>query len=585
MAEWPPPAARWRATARSTYALANDSGPPHLPLGVPWPTQTPIVQIHGFNLDLATALLCDCPHKAFLMRVLTFGAPSGFEGPFPEKHCEATLVADDDLLAGLDDTIKTDIAAGNLIDITDMPQWHLRPGTIRARWKSQRTKVRKIDDFSQKTRKNGQMVLNGINGGIDTARLPGNCPLANFKDLALAIRACKHAHPTTEVHLDVNDIKDFYKNIPIQYEDCLLFQVEYKKRRYCMTTLPMGARGSPHVATLLSTHLTQGIANKIQLATNSYSKQLVYVDDIIGVAPATTSAEAKQLLRADMEAVGLPMATAERYLKAPSIETEWLGVIHNTHTMTHTLTEARREKVRMLINQFRALVPGARPDTDPLQSLLGHLSNLTQLRPIGKLYMHHLFRAQDTHLWTVGAQKQLQWWATLLEQPVTSAMHEAPKESDAVLHTDASLSGFGMVLQHNGTRAECDVAAGTWRATHKSGNITKLELATVFGAVQRWQHSLQHRNVILYCDNKAVVAMLRRGTCKSPNIRPVLHSLFLFLAQQDIRIYARWIPTEFNTLADQLSRSGQESTLLHLTHVPSIQGTTAETWIAPPPLG
>lgn len=78
-------------------------------------------------------------------------------------------------------------------------------------------------------------------------------------------------------------------------------------------------------------------------------------------------------------------------------------------------------------------------------------------------------------------------------------------------------------------------------------------MKAVLQAMQKWRNWLQATKLTLHCDNQAVVFGLRKSTIVGPAMAP-LREIVLLIAQRDIAIIIKWVPTAQNTLADDLSR-------------------------------
>ncbi|KAK3237305.1 hypothetical protein CYMTET_52609 [Cymbomonas tetramitiformis] len=88
----------------------------------------------------------------------------------------------------------------------------------------------------------------------------------------------------------------------------------------------------------------------------------------------------------------------------------------------------------------------------------------------------------------------------------------------------------------------------------RNWHITHLELEAVHKTVQAFLQELEGKVVRLYCDNQAVVAMLSHFTSRNPDLMRRMRRLWLLLDLHDIELQARYIRSEANVWADNLSR-------------------------------
>ena len=86
-------------------------------------------------------------------------------------------------------------------------------------------------------------------------------------------------------------------------------------------------------------------------------------------------------------------------------------------------------------------------------------------------------------------------------------------------------------------------------------DISKKELITVMAAIKHWFEDLANLKVKIFCDNQACVALLNYGVTKSSFMASCLREIQLFLAKYNIEIFAEYIPSKQNHLADICSRA------------------------------
>ena len=88
---------------------------------------------------------------------------------------------------------------------------------------------------------------------------------------------------------------------------------------------------------------------------------------------------------------------------------------------------------------------------------------------------------------------------------------------------------------------------------HRRKHINWKEMYAVLYAFLLWHSHWEHGEVLVYCDNQAVVKAINKRSIRGPTITP-LQTLFLIAALFNVTISAVWIPTASNTIADALSR-------------------------------
>ena len=125
------------------------------------------------------------------------------------------------------------------------------------------------------------------------------------------------------------------------------------------------------------------------------------------------------------------------------------------------------------------------------------------------------------------------------------------------MHCDASLEGWGGALQQ-GTPQQV-LARGFWTPHERRQHITLLETRAVRLVVESMLRiaapRIRSQHVALYEDNMAVTYMLANWVSKSPEIMAEIRQIDQLLDSASILLDTpRWLPSEENTVADDLSR-------------------------------
>ena len=85
--------------------------------------------------------------------------------------------------------------------------------------------------------------------------------------------------------------------------------------------------------------------------------------------------------------------------------------------------------------------------------------------------------------------------------------------------------------------------------------ISIKELIPIMIAVMIWGHKWQGYNVVVNCDNEAVVTVLGSWYSREPHLMHMLRVLFFTEAHFQFKMSAQHIPGICYTLADHLSRN------------------------------
>ncbi|KAK3268079.1 hypothetical protein CYMTET_23396 [Cymbomonas tetramitiformis] len=216
--------------------------------------------------------------------------------------------------------------------------------------------------------------------------------------------------------------------------------------------------------------------------------------------------------------------------------------VHKIHTKAkEILCDAARN---------RRWIPARR-----LASFTGLCQSVYLAVPAARLYLRELyFVLAEKRSWGAkvkisrAARGDLEWWSRL---PVMSRWNGRKiwrSPTRAKVHTDSSMTAWGGVLNLKFP------ARGFWPDKMRNWHITHLELEAVYKTVQAFLQELEGKAVRLYCDNQAVVAMLSHFTSRNPDLMRRMRRLWLLLDLHDIELQARYIRSEANVWADNLSR-------------------------------
>ena len=98
---------------------------------------------------------------------------------------------------------------------------------------------------------------------------------------------------------------------------------------------------------------------------------------------------------------------------------------------------------------------------------------------------------------------------------------------DLCLHTDASgAHGYGAYFQGHWFRG--DWTLGQKLVTNNDTSIAYQELFPIVLAASVWGHACSQKRILFFCDNKATVTAINKGTSRSPlmaKIAPEIYSL------------------------------------------------------------
>ena len=279
-----------------------------------------------------------------------------------------------------------------------------------------------------------------------------------------------------------------------------------------------------------------------------------YVDDFLGIFPPSINlAEESTKFDRICADFGFPTEPSKDEM---GTRVNHLGFEVDTVSMTATLSENKRNRAIKLLS---SLINRKAVAATTLEHLLGFLSHCCEVVPVGRPFLRHLFnslanansskRDRNPYRYTRisrHARRDMLWWLLFLRYwsrisiiQIKRPLHE--------IWTDASgTKGIGGIyLTH--------LFSAHVPRHHRKKHINWKEMYAVLYAFLLWHPHWVNGELLVHCDNDAVVDAINKRSIRGPTITP-LQTLLLIAALFNITISAIWIPTASNSIADALSR-------------------------------
>ena len=127
-----------------------------------------------------------------------------------------------------------------------------------------------------------------------------------------------------------------------------------------------------------------------------------------------------------------------------------------------------------------------------------------------------------------------------------------------------------------------------WSKEWSERSIAAKELVPIVLACAVWGKQWQGKRVLIWCDNLAMVQIIRGLASRDPLLMHLLRLLYFFMAAHSIQLTANHIPGVHNTIADSLSRNFMQvfRQLLPAAHptateVPDTYWIDHKIWLSP----
>ena len=190
-----------------------------------------------------------------------------------------------------------------------------------------------------------------------------------------------------------------------------------------------------------------------------------------------------------------------------------------------------------------------------VQSLLGKLLYIHKCVVPARTFINRmlaLFRQSSTKrriVLTEEFHNDLNWFLLFLPKFNGITYIQKPNIPGAqTLHVDASLTGLGGVWKNQ------VYATPIFDIYDTPLKIVHLEMLNLVIALKLWAQDWAHSAVKFYCDNLAVVQVVRTGKIRDNMLALCLRNIWLITASYDIDLHIDHIQGQANKIADLLSR-------------------------------
>ena len=346
------------------------------------------------------------------------------------------------------------------------------------------------------------------------------------------------------------DLKDAYYSVPIHLQDQKYLKFQWNDTFYKYVCFANGLSPCPRMFTKLLKPVYSVLRQK--------GHELIgYIDDqyIQGDTFDSCFSSVKACIEL-LRSLGL-VIHPEKSALVPSQTLEFLGFILNSVSMTVSLTEVKKIKIK---EDCKFLRDNKQTTIREVARVIGILVLAFPAVQFGPLYYRRLEHDKseavklnngnfDKHMkLSSEASLELEWW----EQNVflsTKPIHQP--QPDIFIYTDASLLDWGAFDTSTNTKT-----GGEWLQSDRENlHINYLELKAVYFALQSFCQALQNVHVRFMVDNTTAVAYIREmGGSKSVLCNEMAHKIWIFAYERKIWISSAHVPGKLNTIADTESR-------------------------------
>ncbi|KAL7289949.1 hypothetical protein TKK_0016333 [Trichogramma kaykai] len=347
------------------------------------------------------------------------------------------------------------------------------------------------------------------------------------------------------------DIKGAFYLVPIHEAHRKFLRFKFQGKLYEFTCLVFGINIAPYIFTKLLKPVVSHLRSQGVLS-------VMYIDDILLLGKSSTVCSQAFNATANL-LTKLGFLLNDKCKEIPEQECVYLGFLFNSKDMTLELPVGKREKMLKLISKFSKKHKGSiREYAQFIGSLIAccpaleyswmHVRNFERSKLTASRNNHDNYEAVvNLTLDPI----DLKWWR---DNILVGKKDITVKPFDAVIFSDASLTGWGAVLGEK-------KANGFWTQEERRFHINYLEIKAAFNGLKCFASSLKDCHVLLRIDNTTAIAYINKsGGTQHEHLNDITRQLLHWCEKRTLKIFASYISSKDNFLADAESRKLEPET-------------------------
>lgn len=354
------------------------------------------------------------------------------------------------------------------------------------------------------------------------------------------------------------DLRDAYFLVNVDKSSRKYLRFKFGQELYEFNCLPMGLCTAPFIFTKLLKPLLIYLRKQGVMC-------VAYLDDILVIGKTKQECEYNTIkVYKIISLVGL-IVNEEKSNLEPSQQRTFLGFNFDTVNMVMFLPPTKVHLIQKLCKKFMIV------KSCTIREFARFVGILVAACPAIKYGWAHtkLFeRAKYLALIRNGADynktmiidleiiEDLGWWLTKV-----ASNHMSIREPiySFEIFSDASETAWGGFAQGQRTH-------GFWDIVEREKHINYLELKAAFNALKCFTKNINSIDIIMRIDNTTAVSYINRmGGIKYKDLNRITREIWNYCEEKNIYIFASYINTKDNIIADKESRAGQTETEYELS--------------------
>lgn len=345
------------------------------------------------------------------------------------------------------------------------------------------------------------------------------------------------------------DLKDAYFLVSIHkdFKKYLRFQFGDNNEIYEFNVLPFGLNTAPFVFTKIMKPVVGLLRSCGYIST-------IYLDDILLISDSHQDCSDNLNSTINLlTALGFIINFDKSNLQ-PNTTCKFLGYIIDTENFHISLPEEKINKIKDKVKVFKNK---SRCKIRDFASFIGLLNSACLAIEYAWLYTKSFERCKFLSLKNNNEDydgymnipnnlnSEFDWWSKAMENPVNKIKYD---EYCLEIFSDASTTGWG---------AACDgeTAGGVWTEDERTWHINYLEILAAFLGLKVFASQLNNCQILLRIDNTTAISYVNRmGGVQFPHLTQIARELWKWCEAKNIIVFAAYISSADNSLADAESR-------------------------------
>lgn len=348
------------------------------------------------------------------------------------------------------------------------------------------------------------------------------------------------------------DLKDAYFLVAIHSTYKKFLRFRWQGKLYEFNVLPFGLSTAPFVFTKILKPVMCLLRSLGLLST-------IYLDDVCMIGKTYSDCvnnvtQTKNML----ESLGFIINESKSCLN-PNTTCKYLGLVIDSKKFHVSLTDEKRVLIENELNHFISL---KRCKIRCFARLLGLLTSSCPAIQYGWLYTKQMERCKylallqsesyDSYMkLPSNLHPDFHWWLKCIQYAVN------PIRDDRYcmeIFSDASKKGWGAACGE-------DTASGQWSSDEASMHINYLELMAAFFGLKVFAKDQNNCQILLRIDNTTAISYVNRmGGVRFPHLNQVTKDLWQWCESRNIYVFASYISSRDNEVADAESRRSHPDT-------------------------